>query len=334
MENSRKPSSIKLPAAGLAARLASCIGRHALPGQRMVLALSGGMDSVSLLHALVMLQRAGHKNFHLSALHVHHGISPNADRWAIFCQNYCARLDVPFSAVRVTVERASKDGLEAAARRERHAVFSATDADWIFLAHHREDQAETLMFNLLRGTGVAGAKAMCERSGRLLRPLLTVGRDAIEAYAQMHSLEWVEDESNLDIGYSRNYLRRKVFPELMCRFPAATKNMAAAAARFAEAQDLLDDLARLDLGADDAEFPVSLKRLDALGEMRARNLLRYLLSVRGAQIPSEMRLREALRQMLAAAEDRHPAVVLGQYRLVRRRGWVYLDSVGGCVESR
>lgn len=334
MVSSRKSPSIESAPTGLVAGLRFCLDRHVLPGQHVVVALSGGIDSVSLLHALVILHELAHPAFRLSALHVHHALSPNADQWVEFCRDYCARLDIAFISTHVTVERASKDGLEAAARRARHAVFAAADADWLMLAHHREDQAETLMFNLLRGTGVTGAGAMRELNGRLLRPLLSIGRDTIEAYAREHCLEWIEDESNGDTRYARNYLRRNIFPELTRRFPAATKNLAGAAARFAEAQELLDDLARLDLGPDDADFPVSLKRFGALDEVRARNLLRYLLAVRGVQIPSEIRLREALRQMLTAAEDRHPAIVLGQYRLVRRRGRVYLESVAECADRR
>ncbi len=293
----------------------------------MVAALSGGIDSVALLHALVRRQTAAPHDSELSALHVHHGISAQADRWEGFCSEYCRKLKVPFASVRVAVERAAPDGLEAAARRARHAAFAAVDAEWILLAHHRDDQAETLLFNLLRGAGVAGAAAMRERNGRLLRPLLTVGRGAIENYAQCHQLSWCEDESNADSRHSRNFLRNEILPALTRRFPAARKNLAAAAARFGEAQDLLNDLARNDLGAVAAGFPLNLEQLRTMEEARARNMLRYLLNQSGVQIPSEMRLRETLRQMLDAAPDRHPAVVFGRHRLLRRRGWLHLEAL-------
>lgn len=305
--------------AGLSAVLAACLQRHVQAGQQLVVGLSGGIDSVVLLHALSELHKCG-----LSALHVHHGISPNAERWTGFCEDLARQLDVPFECVKVEVERGSADGLEAAARRARHAAFASAQADWIVLAHHRDDQAETLLFNLLRGTGVAGAAAMRERSGRLLRPFLAIGRDEIERYATAHRLDWIEDESNADTRYSRNFLRHRILDPLLKRFPAAAKNIAGAAARFAEAQDLLDDLARADLGAV-SDFPIPVTLLQGLDEARARNVLRHLLARHAAKIPSEARLREALRQMLTAAADRHPDLRFGDHRLVRRRGLLYLE---------
>ena len=323
MASTRKSPSIDAavaPAQGLAAVLAACLQRHVQPGQRLAVGLSGGIDSVVLLHALAVRCRDG-----LSALHVHHGISPNADRWAKFCSDFAHQLDVPFQCVSVTVERGSADGLEAAARRARHQVFADCRADWIGLAHHRDDQAETMLFNLLRGTGIVGAAAMREHTGRLLRPLLTIDRDDIERYAAVYRLDWIEDESNADTCHSRNFLRHRVLAALTQRFPAAAKNLAGAAARFGEAQDLLDDLACIDLGSM-TDFPVSVIALQALAEPRARNVLRYLLARRGVRIPSEARLREALRQMLTAASDRHPALQLGDHRLMRRRGLIYLEE--------
>ena len=304
----------------LTAVLAACLQRHVQTGQQLVMGLSGGIDSVVLLHALAALCREG-----LSALHVHHGLSPNADRWAQTCADYAEHLGVPFKCLSVVVERASADGFEAAARRARHQAFAESKADWIVLAHHRDDQAETLLFNLMRGTGIAGAAAMRERSGRLLRPLLTVGRDDIERYAAKHRLEWIEDESNADTRHSRNFLRHGVLAPLTQRFPAAAKNLAGAAARFAEAQQLLDALACADLGAV-SDFPIPVDILRALDEPRARNVLRYLLAQHAVQIPSEARLREALRQMRTADIDRHPAMQLGDHRLVRRRGLIYLEE--------
>lgn len=279
-----------------------------------------------LLHALVAHVSAASIDVRISSLHVHHGISTNADDWETFSRQYSERLGVPFRCVHVAVERGSRDGLEAAARRARHGALAATDADWHMLAHHRDDQAETLLFNLLRGTGLAGAAAMRECSGRLLRPLLTISRDEIETYARSHHLEWIEDESNADLRHARNFLRKEILPELVRRFPAAVKNLAGATARFAEANDLLDDLARMDLGAE-SDFPLPVAALATLDETRARNALRYLLARRRVMIPSEARLREALRQLLNAAPDRHPALTLGRHRLCRRHGRIYLESV-------
>lgn len=293
----------------------------------MAVALSGGIDSVCLLYVIADAVRRENLPIVLSALHVHHGLSPHAEHWEIFCREYCSVLEVPCVCTRVTVEQDSADGLEGAARRARHAVFASAPADWVMLAHHRGDQAETLLFNLLRGCGLAGAAAMRIRNGRLLRPFLHIGREAIARYARHHGLRWCEDESNADHRHARNFLRQRIFPQLEERFPAAAANLAAAAARFAEAKDLLDELARADLPAGQGGFPVSVAALQTLSEPRARNVLRCLLADNGVQIPSEARLREALRQMLAAAQDRHPAVVFGRHRLLRRRGWIHLESL-------
>jgi tRNA(Ile)-lysidine synthase len=155
--------------------------------------------------------------------------------------------------------------------------------------------------------------------------LLDVSRADLEAYAHAHALAWVDDESNLDTRFTRNFLRHSIFKPLAERFPAAERNLAAASSRFAEATMLLDDLARVDLGANAADFPLPLAVLAGLSEPRARNVLRHLLARRGVRIPSEARLVEGLRQLLAAAPDRHPSVTLGEWQLCRRRGDIELE---------
>lgn len=315
MAASRKSRSTEL----LRSAAAACLDRHVASGARVVAGLSGGIDSVVLLHVTRTLGRP------LEAVHVHHGLSPDADRWAGFCRALCDSWSIPLQIVRVDVERNSADGLEGAARRARHEVYASVAADWILLGHHRGDRAETMLFNLLRGAGVRGAGAMPERSGRLLRPLLDVGRADIADYARVHELEWVDDHSNADTRYSRNFLRHGILPAIQPRFPAVEQRLASAAARFAEAADLLDDLARLDLGQLEPSFPIDIDCLAALSEPRARNVLRYLLLRHGVGIPSEERLAEALRQCLSAAPDRHPALVFGRHVIRRKAGRIVLD---------
>ncbi len=261
----------------------------------------------------------------LSAFHAHHGLSPNADAWQDFCAGLCRAQAIPFSTTAVVVCNDGGEGIEAAARRVRHAAFAGLDADWVGLAHHSGDQAETLLFNLIRGTGLRGAGAMQEaRAGRpgLLRPLLGASRSDIHAYAVARNLRWIEDESNAELRFSRNYLRHKVMPALAERFPGAEANLAAAARRFGEALDLLDALARIDLGARSPAFPLPVEALSSLPEPRARNLLRFLLAGRGVRIPSEERLAEALRQLVTAGDDRHPAVHFGPHTVYRAGGQV------------
>lgn len=309
----------------LRANVAACLDRRTQPGQHLVVGLSGGIDSVVLLHCL--REAVPSRRFVLSALHVHHGLSPNADLWEAHCRTLCDEWGVPLSVSRVAVERGSRDGLEAAARRARHEALARAECDWTVLAHHRGDQAETLLFNLLRGTGLRGAAAMGEVNGRLLRPLLVTGRDDIEAYARAHELRWLDDESNADTGFSRNYLRHEILAGLERRFLGSTANLAAATQRFAEAQTLLDELAVIDLGRHAPDFPLAIDVLKALDEPRARNVMRYLLQRRHIGIPGDERLREGLRQLIHAAPDRHPAMVFGTHRILRRAGQVVVEPM-------
>lgn len=239
----------------------------------------------------------------LSAVHVHHGISPNADAWAAFCAEFCQRCAVPLDIVRVEVPRDSGEGLEAAARRMRHAVFAECAADWLALAHHRDDQAETVLLNMLRGTGIAGAAGMLAERPQvhgpaLVRPLLNVPRALIEDYAAEQALCWIEDESNDDMHYRRNYLRQEVMPQLEEKFPGARKALARAASHFAEGALLLDELAAIDRAAlSTATGRIGLAGFNALSPPRARNLLRFAWLAAGFRAPDTRWIDEALRQL-------------------------------------
>lgn len=315
MGGSRKSTSTEI----IRLAVAGCLSRHVSPGQRLLLGLSGGVDSVVLLHALLAT------GYTPAALHVHHGLNTAADNWANFCESLCGDWNVPLAVTRVTVDRNSPEGLEGAARAARHYAFSQVDADWLCLGHHQGDRAETVMLNLLRGSGVRGAGAMREKSGRLLRPLLAVNRAQVLDYAHAHMLKWVEDDSNRNVRHSRNYLRHRILPELVRRFPAAEARISAAASHFAEATDLLDDLALMDIGSRTATFPIDVALLNSLSSARARNVLRFLLVGAGVGIPSDDRLGEALRQFLTALPDRHPRISFGGATLVRRSGAIFLE---------
>ncbi|MEW5889608.1 MAG: tRNA lysidine(34) synthetase TilS [Pseudomonadota bacterium] len=303
-------------------------------GDRLVVGLSGGIDSVVLLHVLCALRRA--RGLVLSAIHVNHGLSPCAGQWEDFCRQLCGQWQVPLAVRRVTVERGGGDGLEAAARRARYQAFAGIATDWLVLAHQRDDQAETLLFNLLRGAGVGGAAAMDavaearqgERRLRLLRPLLEVPRQDIERYARSQGLRWVEDESNADPGLSRNFLRHEILARLKARFPGADAALARAAQRFGEAESLLDQLAELDHGGP-AHDRLALAALEKLDEARGRNLLRWYLKGRHLPIPSARRLAEVHRQLLAARGDRRVAFPLGRQVLLRYRGEILLEPRSG-----
>jgi tRNA(Ile)-lysidine synthase len=264
--------------------------------------LSGGRDSVALLHVARQLLPG-----RVCALHVHHGLSPHADDWADFCAALCRDWEIPHVLRRIKVARDDGQGLEAAARSGRYHAFQELGVAWLALAHHRRDQAETLLFNLCRGAGVIGAAAMLplRKSGdlTLLRPLLGVDAKAIAAYAKAERLCWVEDESNADTRYSRNFLRCRVLPELATRFPALEATLSRAAGHFAEAQELLDDLA----AEDDARIAGRLAPLLEHSPARQANWLRYWLRRQGWHAPEHAALAETLRQLaaLAGKPDHH-----------------------------
>jgi tRNA(Ile)-lysidine synthase len=293
--------------------VAACLSRHAGPGQSVLVGFSGGLDSTVLLHATSrVVSGAG---LGLAALHVHHGLSRHADAWAASCSEFCASLGIPIAVRRVEVPARSGEGLEAAARRQRHKALADQPADWVLLAHHADDQAETVLHNLFRGSGVRGAAAMPEARGRTLRPLLGLGRAALFEYAQTHGLRWIEDESNADLRYTRNFLRREIIPVIESRFPRASEQLAAAAGHFGETELLLDDLAALDLGSARREFPLPLTLFRRLSDARARNLLRAILGWHKVQPPDELRLKEFIRQLRTAGMDRHPRLDLSRYTL-------------------
>lgn len=315
------------------AAVAACLSAAGVAaGSRLALALSGGVDSMVLLHLLARLRRE--HAWELSAAHVHHGLSPHADAWAAACVTACERLGVPVNVHRVQVLRGTEDGLESAARRARHAALATVAADWLVFAHHRDDQAETLLFRLLRGCGVRGAAAMVAiepaqagYAGRL-RPLLGVGRREVLAWAQARGIEWCEDESNADLLFARNYLRHRVLPQMAERFPAAGAALARAAGHFREASCLLDELADEDLSRCGG-VPVPVGALLGLGDARGRNLLRRLIEQQGWRAPASSRLDEALRQLRAASGPLRLVLGDGALGVYRGRLWPLADAMGG-----
>ena len=252
------------------------------------IAFSGGLDSTVLLHLLVHLAKTDSLPA-LSAIHVHHGLQAAADAWPDHCQSVCDAQGVSLQVVRVQVQPGAS--IERAARDARYAAFiEATQANEVLMtAQHRDDQAETLLFRLLRGAGVRGLSGMpSERPlgrGHLLRPLLNVTRAELEAYATEHQLSWIEDPSNQDHQFSRNYLRHQVFPVLTARWPQAVATMARSAAHLSEAQGLLDELAQIDLAhastASDFDWlglpSLELALLEKLSDARQRNALSHWL---------------------------------------------------------
>ena len=247
--------------------------------RRIAVGLSGGVDSVVLLHQL----RQHHPVF---AIHVHHGLSPNADAWADFCRSLCRRLAVPLQVKRVRVRRAGQ-GLEAAAREARYQAFKDSSFDVIALAHNLDDQAETVLMNLLRGAGARGASGMAEH-GRLgaktlWRPLLATPRSEIERYAREKKLNWMEDESNADEALTRNFIRRSVGPLLEQKFPQWKRSLSRAARHFAKKQAGREELLREFLRAKGLKAPSEAKLAEMLKQIASRGS-RTLIEHDGARL--------------------------------------------------
>jgi tRNA(Ile)-lysidine synthase len=280
-------------------------------GSRIGLAYSGGLDSSVLLDAAVRVAGASR----CVALHVHHGLSPNADQWLAHCEAAARARHVSFDAERIAVARVPGESVEALARDARYRALDAMcerhGVAALWLAQHADDQAETVLLQLLRGAGVAGLAAMAPlRVGGAtavprMRPLLHLLRGQLEAYAQAHRLSWIDDESNADTRYARNALRHDVIPALAIHFPGFRDALARTARHAASAQRLLDDLAALDMDtlARDEGRALSRDALLALDDERALNALRYWMRGLGLPAAPSARLADALRQLRDARGD-------------------------------
>ena len=293
----------------------------------MTVALSGGVDSVVLLHLLHQLQKTHH--FTLKASHVHHGLSKNADKWVKFCEKLCAKLSISLDVNYIQLPQKKSLGIEGEARRLRYEKLLQTKTDLVVLAHHEDDQAETFLLQLIRGAGVKGLSSMAhfDDRRRLWRPLLNASRIDIESYAKKYKLKWIEDESNQNTDFDRNFIRSKILPILKNRFTHIIKVISRSASHLAEAQHLLDDLAKLDLKntlkSSNYKCKLQVKTLEKLSLSRAKNVLRYWLEINDQLMPSKDLLDECLRQVLIAKKDATIKIQLSKDFEIRR----YKDEI-------
>lgn len=317
-------------AASLVPLLAQTLAPHR-DARRWWIACSGGVDSIALLHAVATLTRAEPGPWPaLAALHINHGLNPNAAAWAHEVRTQCVVLGVECRVVDVAVDRDHGGGLEAAARHARYAAFeSVLAAEEVLLqAHHGDDQSETFFLRLLRGAGLTGLTGMPAQRplgrGLLMRPLLGTSRANLVAYARANGLRWCEDASNSDERLDRNFLRAGVLPRLAERWPGYRDTLLRAMAQLGEADDLLRQYAvaelatlqKLDGGLDGA----ALARLEPA---RQRLLLRHWLGAHGAPLPGRAQL-DALRVMVSAAADAQPCVRWQGVAVRRFRQTLYL----------
>lgn len=324
-----------LPPHYLVSKLEAFLCQHLGPAQpaasipRLLLALSGGLDSCVLLHLLKKVQDT--YPFDLYAMHVHHGLSSNADAWASFCEQLCATLQVPLQVVHVHVNKSSKQGIEATARQLRYQALDEflihdRPPDFIVTAHHQDDQAETLLLQLFRGAGVKGLSSMApiDVTRKLLRPLLDVSRQVLNEYAVQQNLVWCEDESNDDTQYERNFLRHEVMPVLEARFQSVKSVLARTASHLAEANQLLESMAALDAETLLVDSSLCLKGLAQLSLPRAKNLLRWWFLKNKLAMPAAEHLAQIIQQLLHAKTDADLLIQLQHLTLRRYQQRAYL----------
>ena len=294
------------------------------------LAYSGGVDSHVLLHLLATNEPLLLARLH--AIHIDHSLHQNSAQWAEHCAQTAKALGVDFCCIKVDVSTSDSEGIEAAARRARYQAIAeqVSKDDMVLTAQHQDDQAETLLLQLLRGAGPKGLSAMAGLSSlgeaQMLRPLLNITRSTIQAYADQQQLQWIEDPSNVDTHFNRNYLRHQVWPVISQRWPSASKTLSRSAQYCAEADTLLSELAALDLEAlmltpDGYSLPI--EGLLALSSARCRNLLRYFMVSHQFSLPSAATLQRIIDEVCLAAEDSMPMIQWQGIEVRRYRGEVY-----------
>ncbi|WP_334188462.1 tRNA lysidine(34) synthetase TilS [Noviherbaspirillum sp.] len=302
----------------------------------MAVAYSGGLDS-SVLLSLARDYAAAHR-ISLFAFHINHGISMNASRWLEHCAGKCVAQDIVFDAREVQLAGSDKTGIEEAARNSRYAALGELcrkhNVPLLLTAHHQDDQAETVLLQLLRGSGIAGLSAMeaLNTAPALLgdphlliaRPLLAFSRSQLEFIASTRGIEFIEDESNADPSFARNALRHHVMPALATCFPGFEKRLARTAGHAQSAQRLLDEFAALDLAHCLNEERIDLRRLRLLSDDRIDNMLRHWISSRGVRMPSTAWLREMRMQLFKAKEDAQVCIKHPDCEIRRHRGHAFL----------
>lgn len=314
----------------------SAVYDNSMPLTAIAIAYSGGLDSSVLLR--VARNYVAQHGIKLYAFHIHHGISPNADAWLDHCQAECASSGIIFDTRHVNVAQKNKHGTEEAARNKRYAALGELcrvhHVPLLLTAHHQDDQAETLLLQLLRGTGVAGLSGMDVANvaldllgdGDLMmaRPLLALSREVLTSYAISEGISYINDESNADTRYARNALRHKVMPSLAECFPGFQERFARTAYHAQSAQRLLIELAAQDLAQCQDGECIDVNQLRMLSEDRSYNLLRYWFGLRGIRMPSTSWLSEMCMQLLEARPDAQLCVTHADCHIRRYRNRIFI----------
>jgi tRNA(Ile)-lysidine synthase len=314
--------------------------------QTLVLAYSGGIDSHVLLHALVALRDNGLLTNPISALHIHHGLSPNADEWLAHCRQICLDMKVAFQGVKVNLGSDSGQSLEALAREARYAKLLelAPANSVILLAQHQDDQLETFLLQLKRGAGPKGLAAMALYSTKLvgqlnkvvhlLRPFLALTQQNINDYAKQQHLVWVEDESNQNTHFERNFLRHDILPSLIKKWPDIAKTVSRSAALCAQQQDLLEEVAQEKLQAiRTSDNTLGLQALSKLSSAWLHQVVRQWLDEQGIASPSQAILQKLQPELIDAKEDAKPIIQWGNWQFRRFNQHLYVLALAPTIPA-
>lgn len=295
---------------------------------RLIIGFSGGLDSTVLLHLLASESQLKLK---LMAVHINHGLSPHADAWQQHCARQCLQLGINFVAQTVNFDRSAN--IEEGARNARYNLFSSMlrHNEAVIVGHHLDDQAETLLLQLFRGTGIDGLAAMSASNtlglGSIIRPLLTHSREHLQTYAERNQLEWIEDESNQCIHYSRNYLRQEVMPLLIKQWPGVTTTIARTATHCQQAKLNLDALAQMDCPElNKTTNRLFIEPLRHFTVERISNVLRVWLKNNQAKLPPTSTFQRLIQEVLYASPDAMPLVSWSKVQIRRYRNYLYLET--------
>lgn len=302
------------------------------PQQTLWLAYSGGLDSTCLLHAIAELKSLGKLCCAVHAIHINHGLSQHADVWQQHCAAQAAAWGLSFECVAVDAQPRTGESPEAVARNARYQAFAQriNQGDLLLTAHHQDDQAETLLLQLLRGSGVKGLAAMPISNnfsaGVLYRPMLPFSRASLQTYATQRQLDWIEDESNQCDDFDRNFLRNQIFPQLQQRWPSITATFSRSASHCAQSAQLCDELAVSDLNDVMLDDPMTLSvaGLSVLNLARKNNLLRYWIGKQGLPLPTTRQLEQITQRLMSAKQDATPVVTWPGGELRRFSAKLYL----------
>lgn len=303
--------------------------------QRLYVALSGGLDSSVLLHSLAQQPHLLPK---LVAVHINHGLSDNALAWQMHCEKFSKACAVPFIAKEAQFTK--HRNIEDNARQARYAIFASLlgPQDAFLVAHHADDQAETFLLQLFRGAGVAGLSAMPLikpfAQGQLIRPLLSLSRAALEAYAEQQQLESIFDESNLNTHFARNYLRHEILPLIAKRWPGIHSNIGRSAQNCQEAQLILSQIAEEKTMGALASPCLDLELLDGLSILNCRNILREWLRAQELKMPNSLIFERFTSELISARDDASPVVEWGKWAVRRFNHRLYLTERFPLISQR